>query len=370
MNPPTEQLIRDYLNRLAVAARSELAPADRQALLSQTRARIEAGCDPRSATAAQVRKVLADLGDPVALVEAERCRAGARDGALAMTAAGPPGRPAAGFLDAPVPVNGTAGGANDAAGDAPRLPAPRPPAEAGDGDLAAPAAAPADGGGQVGAPEDFESLPSESGAGAAAAVEAETEAGAGAGAGAGAEVEADAAAGAEAAGAEAGRKPAPGARRAAARAASSLRPGFRRAARPATASGSRAGSPATSLVRGHKLEIVALLLLGVGGAFFPPVWILGALLAMAVPPRVWDIRDKWTGLAAPVLLTIAGTVLVVLLGGRRGSIGSYAFEAWVAAGRLSRLMAVAGAAYLAWRLYRGRREPRQPPWKVPKRLDL
>ena len=79
MNPPTEQLVRDYLNRLSLAARSRLGLRDRQALLDQTRARIEAEAGGLShATPAQVRQVLATLGDPIALVESERTKIAAR----------------------------------------------------------------------------------------------------------------------------------------------------------------------------------------------------------------------------------------------------------------------------------------------------
>src|SRR5262245_52229578 len=73
MNPPTEQLVRDYLNRLAVAAKTRLEPADRQTLLDQTRARIEAeGGGMRHATASQVTRILTTLGDPAALVDQHR----------------------------------------------------------------------------------------------------------------------------------------------------------------------------------------------------------------------------------------------------------------------------------------------------------
>ena len=79
MNPPTEQLVRDYLNRLSLAARSRLGLSDRQALLDQTRARIEAEVGGLNhATPAQVRQTLAALGDPIALVENERTRIAAR----------------------------------------------------------------------------------------------------------------------------------------------------------------------------------------------------------------------------------------------------------------------------------------------------
>ena len=75
MNPPTEQLIRDYLNRLSVAARGKLGFSERQSLLDRTRARIEAECDgSNGASAIQVRRALAGLGDPIAIVEREHAR--------------------------------------------------------------------------------------------------------------------------------------------------------------------------------------------------------------------------------------------------------------------------------------------------------
>jgi hypothetical protein len=40
----------------------------------------------------------------------------------------------------------------------------------------------------------------------------------------------------------------------------------------------------------------------------------------------------------------------------------------VSAGRISRIAAVIGAGYLLWRLHRGPRAPRQPPWNVPRRI--
>ncbi len=108
------------------------------------------------------------------------------------------------------------------------------------------------------------------------------------------------------------------------------------------------------------------MLLGAGGAIYPPVWLLGAMVAL--PSRKWDINDKFAGITVPVLLVIIGTVLIIVFGGEHNSIGSYAFEAWVGAGRLCRVFALMGAAYLLWGLRRGRRKPKQPPWKVPHRL--
>ena len=111
---------------------------------------------------------------------------------------------------------------------------------------------------------------------------------------------------------------------------------------------------------------MAVILLGLGGAIYPPVWILGVFVALAC--RQWDMRDKWIALAAPVLLLVFGTVAIVVLGGARASLGAYAVEAWRGADLLSRVLALASGAYLLVRLHRGRREPKQPPWNVPHRL--
>jgi hypothetical protein len=100
---------------------------------------------------------------------------------------------------------------------------------------------------------------------------------------------------------------------------------------------------------------------------YPPVWLAGVLFALS--SRKWDHRDKWLGLGLPVLLVIFGVTLVLLLGGPRQSMGSYATEAWLAAGRLSRIAAVLGAVYLFQRLhiYQGSRKRRSPPWGPPRR---
>jgi hypothetical protein len=108
------------------------------------------------------------------------------------------------------------------------------------------------------------------------------------------------------------------------------------------------------------LEAIAVLVQGVGGAIFPPIWFIGALI-IAVSKKL-DLRDKWLGLALPVLAVMFGATMTIVLGGQHSSLGAYAFEGWLAAGRLSRIAAVLGAAYLLWRLHRGLRGPRRPPW--------
>jgi hypothetical protein len=117
--------------------------------------------------------------------------------------------------------------------------------------------------------------------------------------------------------------------------------------------------------RRNKLEAVAVALLGLGGVIFPPVWLLGAAVALA--SRLWDYRDKWVGLALPVLLTVIGTVAGFAVGSR-GSFGHGMHESWVFAVDISRTSAVLSACYLVWRAAHGPRPPAVPPWNKPHRV--
>src|SRR5262245_5922097 len=75
MEPTAEQLIRDYLNRLSVAARIRLRSDDRRAFLARTRELIERRSgSPATADPGQVQEVLSSLGEPVAAVENEYAR--------------------------------------------------------------------------------------------------------------------------------------------------------------------------------------------------------------------------------------------------------------------------------------------------------
>jgi len=96
---------------------------------------------------------------------------------------------------------------------------------------------------------------------------------------------------------------------------------------------------------------------------YPPVWLLGAVVAVAC--RGWDHRDKWIGLAGPVILLLAGTGAGVALGSSQDRFGQYLHEAWVYLNVLSRIGAVAGTWYLVWRLTHARRVPKVPPWNRP-----
>jgi hypothetical protein len=110
--------------------------------------------------------------------------------------------------------------------------------------------------------------------------------------------------------------------------------------------------------RHHKLETVAIALLGLGGAIFPPVWLLGA--AVALGSGLWGYRDKWVGLALPILVIVVGTAAGISVGGQV-SFGHSMHEGWVFAVDVSRAAAVLSACYLGWRAARGPRPP-VPPW--------
>jgi len=120
-----------------------------------------------------------------------------------------------------------------------------------------------------------------------------------------------------------------------------------------------------SWYRRRPLEASAVVVLGIGGASYPPLWLLGAALALA--SRLWDYRDKWVGLALPLLLTVIGTAFGVTRGGRL-SVGAGVHEGWVYAVVISRIAAVLGASYLAWRTLHGRRPPPVPPWNRPHKI--
>jgi hypothetical protein len=115
-----------------------------------------------------------------------------------------------------------------------------------------------------------------------------------------------------------------------------------------------------ALWRRHPIEVTALLLLGPAGFLFPPLWLFGALLAMA--SKLWHPLDKWAGLGTPILLTVVGFVLGFIHGGSV-HIGHDVHEGWTLAVIVSRFSALLGAGYLAWQARRGRRPAPIPPWK-------
>ncbi|HEX2319583.1 MAG TPA: hypothetical protein VHJ18_11430 [Streptosporangiaceae bacterium] len=520
MNRPTEQLIRDYLNRLSLAAKAGLEPGDRQALLDHTRARIDAECGGiANPTAEQVRRTLAGLGDPIALVEKERSRVAARrawdedGGSRAATgqlkqpasesrASGPqrqvwppaatptlvqrplmppvilppatantqgyavrltttitPSAPAALAAQASQPVlagSQVSAGSDISASSAPAglpLPAgddaPMRPVTASNGAWARPPISPSqvsadqeasaangsspaadepadrsapesdDSGGRSAPPPTSPSSPvcvaaTPTSGSSPRDVPAEKEAGAPGEVPAEDNSEADHSEPAPTSGAGPGkpgyvrrtglsarlrpRWPRSGAEstaNAAVKPATERGPAHADQQQPVSAAESKPGEkdapgiepepPAepsrlqvigaaggrrlrrigaallTIAVR-DRLEAMAVVSLGLGGAIYQPIWLIGAVMVMA--SKKWDLRDKWLGLALPVLAVLIGTALEITLGSPLSGYRAYLVEAWVAAGRLSRIAAVISALFLLWRVhkYQGRPTRRLPPW--------
>jgi len=121
-----------------------------------------------------------------------------------------------------------------------------------------------------------------------------------------------------------------------------------------------------ALVRRHPLETVAVLLLGVGGLVYPfPLWLIA--VAAVIASRGWDARDKWAAVAIPVAFTLIAAIAIAGLFARSGSLAGYLSTVRIDGWDLIRAGSVVAAAYLVWRLRRGRRPPREPPWRRPPR---
>jgi hypothetical protein len=373
MGSPTEQLIRDYLSRLSGAARGQLGPGDRRALVDRTRELIERKTGERP-TALDVGKVLAGLGDPAGLVSQERERLATLGGALpepvsqgrlARVLHGEPGKVrGANWHWLLQPGNRTGvqftlldGGAGReaTAGAAAGRAAGRPAAAEVPGQLAPD---PAPSAGRAPVRPLWPTLPA--GTADAETLEGEIVDGE--------IVDTD--------DAERGTR-APHADHQDHEALDQRGlgpddPAVAPAMRPAGLAGmnwqlvtperpSRSRqllSSAGDWSWHHKLETVAIVLLGPGGAIFPPVWLLGAGVALA--SRLWDYRDKWVGLALPVVLTVVGTAAGISVGGKV-SFGHSMHDGWMFAVEVSRATAVLSACYLGWRAARGPRPP-VPPW--------
>jgi hypothetical protein len=349
MSPPTEQLVRDYLNRLSVAARGKLTEPDRQALLERTRVRIEAECGGvQGSGTPRVRRALAGLGDPMAVVEEERARIAADPEAEAeqvpvgVAASNDPESSANGSLPRRQPGSGPRPGRRTASPDS-RV--PRQPRSPESVDPAGPAAPdlPNPPGPQADDPPDPPTLPDQPEEAPEPEPEIVRPDDPDLAAAAGPDFESDVVD------------------------AEIVPDGLPvRVVRGARHRITAFAIRVATLVRRYPFETAAAALLGVGTAVYPPLWPLGALGALA--GKAWDRRDKWIGVAAPAGLVILGSVLVPALGGQHGALASYGYAVWLAIGRLSRVAAPVGACYLSWRLHRGRRQPRVPPWNVPRRF--
>jgi len=352
MSPPTEQLIRDFLNRLSVAARGQLGPDDRRALVQRTRDFIDRKTGLAGPpTAKEVGTLLFGLGDPATLVQQERRRLAALRGdmpeppadrnLIARALRRDSGKRRASWqwpvitssradlqlalLDGDGGVDGGGGRSNGTGpdSDAGDEHAPYVPAQAGDPDWFFRAL----GDESQSAPETVDQPPDSS-----------------------AEEVPD------------GEEARPGDTT-----PTSVSPAWqltvpdpmvlRRLSRALTAT--------SAWYRRMPLEASAVVLLGIGGGIYPPVWLLGAVVALA--SRVWDGTDKWLGLALPPLLTIIAAALGVTVGGHVSVVHGM-HEGWVFGVVGSRAVAVLSAAYLGWRSVHGRRPPTVPPWNRPHKV--
>jgi|HubBroStandDraft_1064217.scaffolds.fasta_scaffold04950_5 hypothetical protein len=364
MNPPTEQLIRDYLNRLSVAARGKLGFSDRKSLLDRTRTRIEAECSGvNNVSAVQVRRVLASLGDPVAIVEVEQALVSAR----VSREPGEAGETGGGAVTAVDETEAAVGSALEVPPPdlpSPDLPSPDVPAQAAPARLVKPvngSARAAGAGLQLQAGPAALSVPEQPGEPGEHKQHGELELLAAPEPRGEPEPDDESVPGLRriSASPESGRgttRRAPGSPGIAGRGSPAERQRLSKVASPLAG----AATWVTAIVRRNPLEAIAVALLGVGGAVYPPIWLIGVVLVL--PSRKWSIRDKSIGIMVPILLVIVGTVLILVLGGQQNSLSSYAYEAWLGAERLSRAAVLGGGLYLFWALRRGRRKPKDPPW--------
>ena len=114
------------------------------------------------------------------------------------------------------------------------------------------------------------------------------------------------------------------------------------------------------LARRYPLESAAVVLLGVGGLFYPfPCWLLGGLLA--VFSRIWNARDKWIAILGPPAIAVVGMLVTAML--MRGSmIGNIPHAFHLDFGYLLRLGSLLCAIYLALQARHGPQR-RLPPWQ-------
>jgi hypothetical protein len=121
-----------------------------------------------------------------------------------------------------------------------------------------------------------------------------------------------------------------------------------------------------TLIRKHPLETVAVLLLAAGGLVYPfPLWLIAVLALIA--SRGWDARDKWAAVAIPAAFTLIAAIVIAGLFARSGSLAGYVSTLRIDGWDMIRAGSVVAAAYLVWRLRRGRRPRREPPWRRPPR---
>jgi hypothetical protein len=411
MSPPTEQLIRDYLKRLSLAARGQLGPDDLRALVDRARELIEQqtnGAGPP--TTMEVGTLLAGLGDPSRLVEQERERLTAlrgeppepeairarfprtlhRDPARARTASWHWPRPEGNRSDRLLTLLGNGAPVDDRSDAAPSASAKSSAAETSTTDSSTAETSSAETG--AAGPWDVNGtarngLPRNNATAGPDEPTARIPAQGGepswfmlALGGRGLRTtrqQPESADTAPSASPDSPRWPSAVPR--------DTSPDERAAS--SSDSGSSSASPVWQLTKPREpvlpkpvrlaldagaawyrrgpLAAWAVILLGLGGVIYPPVWLVGAVIALA--SRTWDLRDKGIGLGLPLLLTLIGTAIGVA-GGGHVSGGQGVHEGWVYGVAASRIAAVLSACYLGWRRAHERRPPAVPPWNRTRKI--
>jgi hypothetical protein len=299
MSARSEQIVLDFLSRTADAAHGTLRSDDRVRFIARLRASIEQQRQAAGAVEpAEVRQILAGFGDPRVLVERELRRL---DEARAAAAAG----------------NGTT-----AAG-----PARRPGGPGGAAAAAGPAEVRLSGAGR----RTHGNGAARRGAARKSAMVWRSVAQGAVADGATADGAVD---GAVVRGAVA-----PGAA------------GQRHAAGRAPA---QAPFDPVAVARRYAREVLALLLLGIGGLLLPvPLWLIGA--AIGLTSRVWGRADKFIAVAGPLIVTVAGVGVIGALNKNPSipvDLHAYVAAAHAYASLFLRIGAALSAAYLAARLAR------------------
>jgi hypothetical protein len=120
------------------------------------------------------------------------------------------------------------------------------------------------------------------------------------------------------------------------------------------------------LARDNLLETIAILLLGLGGLILPyAFWPAGVIVALF--SRLWDVKDKALAITGPFLVTLAGSVFgALIIGGTGNVVWVYTHAVGADFNILIRVGSVLTAAYLAWRVPQGPRD-KVPPWQRIKR---
>ncbi|HUK67989.1 MAG TPA: hypothetical protein VLW50_04415 [Streptosporangiaceae bacterium] len=327
MSARSEQLVLDYLSRAADAAHGILRSDERLRFIANLRGAIEQQRQAvRAVEPAQVRRVLAKFGDPGGLVERERrsldeakaADLDAREAGGGLDGTAAPDAPNAGRAGGP-PASAPRPRRVAAAGDAGQrvtVPVVRPVEESVLGlSPRGQAGTRAAGPGRPLAREWPESGPParRTGGGVGRAVSA--------------------------------------ARRAPA--------GKRLGTAPTGGTAARVGPQfafdGMSVVRRFPRELLALVLLGLGGLLFPfPLWIAG--VAIGLTSRVWSRMDKLTGLGGPLVITLVTVGFIGVL--NKNPTIPVDIHAYVAAAHADalltlRITAILGAVYLGARLPRG-----------------